>query len=58
MGKKWMTALALMAVMGLAACLASCSQNDAVKAATIIYSCLPAGGDGVGERRYGGRESY
>ena len=42
MGKRWQGALAFLAAIGLAACLASCSQGDAVKAASTIHAYLPA----------------
>jgi hypothetical protein len=41
-GKRWEAALALLVAIGLAACLASCSQGDAVKAASTIHAYLPA----------------
>ena len=41
MQKRWKTAAALLAAMGLSICLASCSQMDAVKAASTIHAYLP-----------------
>lgn len=41
MGKRWMPGLALLAALGLAVGLASCSQGDAVKAASTIHAYLP-----------------
>lgn len=42
MGKKWTLMGALLAAIGLAGCLAGCSQGDAVKAASVIHGYLPA----------------
>jgi hypothetical protein len=42
MGKRWGAALGLLAAFGLAACLTSCTQGDAVKAASTIHAYLPA----------------
>lgn len=42
MEKKWkLMPLALLTAIGMAACLASCSQGDAVKAASTIHAYLP-----------------
>ena len=41
MGKRWKLASGLLAVMGLATCLTSCTQADAVKAASMIHAYLP-----------------
>jgi hypothetical protein len=42
MGKRWKRALGVLVVIGMAACLAGCSQTDAVKAASMIHAYLPA----------------
>jgi hypothetical protein len=41
MRKRWKMTLAWLAAMGLSVCLASCSQLDAVKAASTIHAYLP-----------------
>jgi len=42
MRKRWKQWLALLAGIGLAVCMAGCSQVDAVKAASTIHAYLPA----------------
>jgi hypothetical protein len=42
MGTRWKRRLALLPAIGLAVCLASCSQGDAVKAASTIHAYVPA----------------
>ncbi len=39
--KRWMVAPVLLAALGIAACLTSCTQADAVKAASMIHAYLP-----------------
>jgi hypothetical protein len=42
MGKRWKLVSGVVAAVGLAACLSSCTQVDAVKAASMIHAYLPA----------------
>jgi hypothetical protein len=42
MRKNWKLAPVLLAAIGVAACLTSCTQADAVKAASMIHAYLPA----------------
>ena len=42
MQKRWIAVMAMLAAMAVAAALTSCSQQDAVKAASTIHAYLPA----------------
>jgi len=42
MAKRWKLVSGVVAAVGLAACLSSCTQVDAVKAASMIHAYLPA----------------
>jgi hypothetical protein len=41
MGKRWKLVSMLLAAVGMAACLTSCTQADAAKAASMIHAYLP-----------------